>query len=130
MCQDLVLLANTWGYAFLAIAFTFVPSNYQWILGLFIPLPKIIYLKVLLFVCNKSAGSGPNGKSSIKLLMVHFTEAKQCIFCAMIVGGVATSETTYCILSIRTFLIIYKCYKIISKSKSGMDPDVKGKLMK
>ena len=129
MCQDLVLLANTWGYAFLAIAFTFAPSNYQWILGLLIPLPKILYLKVLLFVCNKSAGSGPNGKSSIKLLMVHFTEAKQCIFCAMIVGGVATSETTYCILSIRTFLIIYKCYKIISKSKCGMDPDVKGKLM-
>ena len=94
MCQDLCLLANTWGYASLAIAFTFAPSNYQWILGLFIPLPKILYLKLLLFVCNKSAGSGPNGKSSIKLLMVHFTEAKQCIFCAMIVGSVATSETT------------------------------------
>ena len=117
MCQDLVLLANTWGYAFLAIAFTFAPSNYQCILRLFIPLPKIIYLKVLLFVCNKSAGSGPNGKSSIKLLMVHFTEAKQCIFCAMIVGGVATSETTYCILSIRTFLIIYKCKKLFPNLK-------------
>ena len=111
--QSAVVLANTWGYALFGVAFTYISPNYQWILGLLSPLPKVISIKLLLYVSFKSAGKESHGKSSIRDPCMHFMETKHCVFTAIIVGGVATPLTRYCILGVRCFISIFRCLKLI-----------------
>ena len=54
--QSAVVLANTWGCALFGVAFTYISPDYQWILGLLSPLPKVISIKLLIYVSFKSSG--------------------------------------------------------------------------
>ena len=112
-----VIVASVWGYAFFGSAFATIPQEYQWILGLVSPFMKDLFSKLLLKVCYKSAGEGSNGKHSIQFPCLHYMTTKHAVFLAIIVGGVSTPVTTYCIIATDYAANLYKGLKIIYDNK-------------
>ena len=91
-------------------AFASVPLEYQWILGLCLPLIRTIFVKALIFVSSKSAG-GQNSRSMI-ISCTHYMESNHAIFVAIILGNV-TPTTVYCIIGIDFVINIYHALKIV-----------------
>ena len=112
-----VIVASVWGYALFGIAFATIPQEYQWILGLLSPFMKDLFSKLLLKVCYKSAGEGSNGKHSIQFPCLHYMTTKHAVFLAIIVGGVSTPATTYCIIATDYATNLYKGLKIVYDNK-------------
>ena len=128
--QFAIILANVWFYTVFGTAFAYVPPNYQWLLGLITPIPRILSTKLLLFACYKSAGKEKEGKYSIRYTCLHYIETKHVVFCSIIIGGIATRSTMYCILGMRCILSIYKCWKVIkSRSDEGTCPELESKII-
>ena len=81
-----------------------------------------INFNLLYYVTGKAAGSevGSSGKS-VKILTQHYAYAKHAVFLAVIVGGVATPTTNYCIAAIDLIEAIIDCLKIIWKYNKGQE---------
>ena len=127
--QNFVIVGSIWIYTLFGASFTYVPSEYQWILGLVSPLPKMISTKLLLYVCYKSAEPESYDKHSIKITCLHFMETKHVVFCSVIVGSVASQTTMYCILGVRCAIVVFKCCKLIYEVENGQCPRNKCKYM-
>ena len=112
-------MGTVWGYVFLGIAFSNVPLAYQWMLALITPIFREFWTWISPKVCFKAAGTGPEENSGIKLLPRHYMETKHAVFLAVILGGVATPESTYCILALDTLINLYQSVKIAIQSKQG-----------
>ena len=110
-----VIFGVTWIYPLLGFAFFVVPKEYQWMLALSTPLIREFWVWIGPKVCFKSCGSGSKGKLSTKLICQHYMETKHAVFLAVILGGVATSESTYCILAVDFVLNMIRTWKIVSK---------------
>ena len=110
-----MLLLIVWAYGTFGTAFANVPQEYQWILGLLSPLAKYIALKPLGEIVFKSAGEGSKEKYSIKISFKHYITTKHAVFLAVIVGNVATSLTTYCIIAIDFSITLCQALKVICK---------------
>ena len=91
-------------------AFATVPLEYQWILGLCLPLIRMIFVKALIFVSSKSAG-GDNSRSMV-IACTHYMESNHAIFVAIILGNV-TPTTVYCIIGIDFAINIYHALNIV-----------------
>ena len=65
---------------------------------------------------NKAAGSEENhlGKST-NILVLHFLSTKHAIFLSIIVGGLATPVTNYCIVAIDTVQAMLDGWKVVRK---------------
>ena len=122
----LVLIFLVWVYGVYGSTFVKAPSEYQWILGLVSPLVREIFAILLFKAAFKAAGANQQKKESIKLLTQHYAYAKHAVFLAVMVGGVATPTTNYCIIAVDFLEVIFDCLKIIRKFKSN--PDVEGNL--
>ena len=118
----LVLITIVWSYSTLGSAYVNVQPEYQWILAFLNPLVREINFKLLHYVTCKAAGSdeGSSGKS-IKILTRHYAFVKHAVFLAVIVGGVATPTTNYCIASIDFIEAMFDCLKIIRKYNNGQE---------
>ena len=66
----------------------------------------------------KASGTGSEGNTTAKFLTQHYMETKHAVFLAVILGGVATPESTYCILGMDSLINLYHSFKIIIKSKN------------
>ena len=112
-----VLLLAAWGYSLLGTGFAFVPKDYQWILGIFSPLAREFYVWLSLEVSFKAAGPGSRGKESIVFPCKHYMEVRHASFLAIMLGGVATQATTYCVIGMDFALNIYHGLKIVYNLK-------------
>ena len=118
----LVLITSVWSYSTLGSAYVNIQPEYQWILAFLNPLVREINFKLLYYVTCKAAGldEGSSGKS-IKVLTQHFAFVKHAVFLAVIVGGLATPTTNYCIASIDFIEAMFDCLKIIRKYNNGQE---------
>ena len=121
----LVLIFLVWVYGVYGSAFVKAPSEYQWILGMISPLVKEVFAMLLFKAAFKAAGENQQKKESIKLLTQHYAYAKHAVFLAVMVGGVATSITNYCIIAIDFVEVIFDGLRIVWKYKTN--PDVESK---
>ena len=97
-------------YQFLAIPFKIIPQDFQWILGLLTPLPKMLFIKLYLKICSKAHGSIPR---SVKVGVVHALELQQALFMVITMGFTANKTTSYTILGLKLFISTYKALKIM-----------------
>ena len=118
--QIIVLLIGVWGYGIFGSAFANAQPEYQWILALFNPLLRDINFKLLHYVTYKTARKvGDSSEKSVKTLTQHYVYCKHAIFLAVIVGGVATPTTNYCIATVDFIKAIIDCLTELS-CKSGI----------
>ena len=118
----LVGLLTVWTYGLLATMFSTVPQEYQWILATLSPLVREVSVWAHLKACFKAADiNDSNAKHKKALACLHLTETRHAVFLSIILGGVATPESTYCIIGIDFLINIFHGLKIIRKSNSGQD---------
>ena len=84
------------------------------------PLIREINFHLIYFASHKATNSeeGFSGKS-VKLLTQHYA-----VFLAVIVGGVGTPATNYCIVAIDFIEAIFDCLKIVRKYSKNQDVEV------
>ena len=110
--------AIIWGYKVYGGAFVNVPQEYQWIVALFSPLVLEISIKVKEEIFYGAAGER---LKSISYHVTHFAATKQTIFLAVLIGGVATEETSICLMVLEFGLIMFSGLNIIRKYRMGLD---------
>ena len=92
-----------------------ISPNYQWIIALATPLMREISVWAMLKACSKAGGAAvPH-----KLIASLYIEAWHAVFLSIILGGIATTESTYCIIAFDFILNIYHGLKIVKKSNAG-----------
>ena len=101
-------------YKYLTIPFIRIPKHYQWILALFLPLPKMLFIKLFLMICSKAYGSI---KHSVKVCVVHNVHLQHALFLVLTMGFTATETTSYTILGLKFVMSLQNCLKIIYKLK-------------
>ena len=125
-----VVISHGMGYAIFGSAFATVPREYQWILAILSPLVKDFYNKIIVEVAYKSAGKTSRGKRSIRYPVGHNMVTKHAVFLAIVVSGVASPETTYCLMAVDFVKAMYSGYKIVVSAKNGKDvADLEGMYM-
>lgn len=108
-------LGVNYAYVVLGIAFSTIPQRYQWTLALISPLFREFWVWIAPKPCDKASGGENVGA---KFLTQHYMETKHAVFLAVILGGVATPETTYCILVLDYCINMYHTLRIIIKMKN------------
>ena len=114
-----VIFFAIWSYQIFGFAFVNFPTDYQWILAFFTPFARYIFANLLQKVIKKAAGEGCPKEKWIQFLLIHYVTTRHTIFLAVIVGGVSTPETSYCIVAIDFVKVIQSGWKIIQKYKHG-----------
>ena len=115
----------TWGYAVYGSAFIKVPNQYQWILALLNPYVRDFFSKFISHVAKQSAG---DDNKTTQILTAHYVTTKHAIFLGAIISGVATPESSVCILLTDLSKALYSGWKIIKKSKLGANIEGKERI--
>ena len=115
----MVILIAAWGYTMLGTAFIYIPKEYQWILALISPLIREFFVRFSLEISYKSAGNGSRGSYSVKFPCMHYMETRHATVLAIILGGVASQASTYCIIGMDFAINIYHGLKIVHRFKQG-----------
>ena len=110
-------------YQFLTIPFLIIPQDFQWILGLLIPLPKMLLIKIFLKINSKGYGSITH---SAKVTVVHYLQIQHALFLVLTMGYTATPATTYVILIVDFVMNLYNGLEIVYKYKKGY-PSLEGR---
>ena len=97
-------------YQLLGVAFLIVPKKYQWILALTTPFVRECWVWIAPKVACKTSGTKT---ASTKLISQHYMEIQHGVFLAVTLGGLATSESTYCILALDFLINLYNTLTII-----------------
>ena len=117
----MVLVA--WGYDLFALAFTYVPNDYQWLLGLVSPMVRIFNVFVLNEIAKKASGL-----EETNLCSIHYMESRHALFFAIIIGSVATPLTIYLVIGLDFIMNIYNGLYVVHmiKKKGKFEEDVEG----
>ena len=109
----MVLVA--WGYGSFALAFIYIPNDYQWLLGLISPFARIFGVFVLNEISKNASGLEETNLSS-----QHYMESRHALFMAIIIGSVATPLTLYLVIGLDFLINIYNClYVVMMIKKNG-----------
>ena len=111
------IILSVWIYAALAAAMSTVPQEYQWLLATASPLVR----KVSVWACVKLGYKASGGAPPHKLVVNDFLESRHAVFISVMLGGIATTESAYCIIAMDFLINIYDGYKIIKKTNTGED---------
>ena len=111
-----------WGYLFLGTAFAVVPLDYQWILGIVLPLVREFNIWNLTAVSNKAAGERARNSYTLRFACSHYMETRHAIFLAIMMGN-ATDATVYTIIGIDFVLNIYHGMQIVYKKINAVTPE-------
>ena len=101
-------------YESLVTPFEIIPQDFQWILGLLTPLPKILFIKLFLKICSKAYGQITH---SIKVCVVHNIHIQHALFMCITMGFTANRITSYTIVGLKLFISLFKGLKIMYKLK-------------
>ena len=110
-----------WIYAFFGVTFSIVPQEYQWILAVLSPLVREALTILTIKTSQKASGEDSYDKFSTKYANIHYIETTHAIFLAIIIGGVATQASTYCIIGIDFLMNIYNGLKVVKMHKNRKD---------
>ena len=110
-----------WIYAFFGVTFSIVPQEYQWILAVLSPMIREALTILTIKISQKASGENSYDKFSTKFANIHYIETTHAIFLAIIIGGVATQASTYCIIGIDFLMNIYYGMKVVKLHKNGKD---------
>ena len=116
--QIFVFSGIIWAYKIYGAAFVNVPQEYQWIVALFSPLVLEIAIKLQEEVFYGAAGKR---MTSISYHVTHYATTNQTIFLAVLIGGVATEESSICLMVLEFGLIMFSGLNIIRKYRMGLD---------
>ena len=106
-----------WSYSALAIGLSNIRQEYQWILISLVPILREVCVWTVLKACFKATdGLLPN-----KMTINHYWETRHAVFTAIILGGIATPESSYCLIAIDFLINLYRGWRIVKKSKAGVD---------
>ena len=107
LCAVGVIPVMTWGYSVLGFVFAIFPRDYQWILGVFSPLVREMFIWMMQETVYRGGGRGARNQYSIRLTSSYYMETRHAIFLAVILGSIATPITCYCVIGIK---IAYSCF--------------------
>ena len=99
-------------YLILGVAFTKMPSDYQWILGFVSHFICEIFIWFLFKLVSKAADAGSD-MHKVQLMCSHYVECVHAIYMAIILASVATKATTYTIIGIDFITNIYNGLTIV-----------------
>ena len=102
-------------YDFLATTMSGVPQEYQWIVAVLSPLLR----EYGIWIETKMSSMASSGVAPHKLVVRHFIETRHAVFLSVMLGGIATPESTYCIIAMDFLINIYHGLKIVRKSNAG-----------
>ena len=85
------------------------------------PMVREILTILTIKISQKASGEDSYDKFSTKFANIHYIETTHAIFLAIIIGGVATQASTYCIISIDFLMNIYYGMKVVKMHKNGKD---------
>ena len=117
---------TAWSYGFLGTAFLNAPKEYQWMIGIFTPLVRELFVWTLLEVSYKASGisnltrliqdnHGTHSKypKKLKISCIHYMGSRHALFLAVVMGSIATSVTTNIIIALDFIINVYLALKII-----------------
>ena len=81
------------------------------------PLIREFFVRFSLEISYKSAGNGSRGEYSVKFPCMHYMETRHATVLAIILGGVATQASSYCIIGMDFAINIYHGLKIVYRFK-------------
>ena len=96
-------------YTLLAILFQKIPSGFQWILVIILPLQRELNIYVVYKLYKKFSNADELVMKSF--LNIHIN-AGHSLFLVIKIGSMATDVTTYLILGVEFLINLYSCYKI------------------
>ena len=114
-----MIIGITWGYILMVVAFSSIPIEYQWMLALASPLMREFWVKFSTKACQKASGGSGSNHGITKCLGQHYAKTKHAVFLAVILGGVATPETTYCLVGMDLMINTYKSIQIVRNGQNG-----------
>ena len=114
-------------YGILGAAFVNIPSDYQWVLAFWSPVIREILTWITFHNAYKVTGKEGIGKESVEFPVSHYMATKYAVFLAIIVGNVANSVTSNCILALDFIEQMYHGLKIVWMYKKR-NQNVKGEL--
>ena len=121
-----VVVASAYGYTIYSMAFTNINPSYQWILALFSPFLKDFFMVLFKYVYRIAELDGMPDKPSIMLVLAHYMTTRHAVFLAIMVGGVATPESSACIMATDYAKTFYAGLRIIYKNKIRNETNIKG----
>ena len=102
-------------YSILAILFEKIPSSFQWILVIILPLQRELNIFVVYKLYKKFSHADDLVMKSF--LNIHIN-AGHSLFLVIKIGSMATDVTTYLILGVEFLINLYSCYKISKLHKT------------
>ena len=96
--------------------------DYQWILGIILPLVREFFVWNLTTVSNKAAGERSRNSYTLRFTCSHYMETRHAIFLAIMMGN-AADTTVYTILGIDFVLNIYHGMQIVYKKINAVTPE-------
>ena len=121
LSQVFFVLFMVWVYGLYTTGFVQVPVQYQWILAFLSPFVKEIFSRLYFKLVQKMAGKENKDKRSVKILVSHYVSTKHTVFIAIIVGGVASPVTSYCIMGIDFLETLFNVWRITRKFNENPD---------
>ena len=104
-------------YVSFVLVMSSIPQKYQWILALISPLMRQIFLWVIEKLASKASGEAlPH-----KLVIRDCINTWHAIIISVLLGGIASIESAYCIITMDFLINIFNACRIIKKNKSGTD---------
>ena len=112
---EFISIFFVWIYSALASELSNIRQENQWILILLVPILREVCLWTILKVCFKATeGFLPN-----KMTINHYWETRHAVFISIILGSIATPESSYCLIAIDFLINLYRGWRIVKKSKAG-----------
>ena len=97
-------------YKLYAELFIFVPQNYQWSIAIILLLAREVNNWVFSKIVRKISGFDD---ISSDMIATHFASARHALFISLVIGRLATNETSYFLLGIDFLANVYLCIRVI-----------------
>ena len=97
-------------YQVIVVLFLKISQQYQWILALFLPVLRELNLAMMLRLTKKASQC----KSwRVECSVTHYLNTRHAMFLSIIIGTVATLETSLVMIGIDVMINLYLCLKLI-----------------
>ena len=121
-----VVVASAYGYTMFSLALTNINPSYQWILAMLSPFFKDFFMALFKYAYRIAELDGMPDKPSTMLVLAHYMTTRHAVFLAIMVGGVATPESSACIMATDYAKTLYQGLRIIYKNKYRNETNIQG----
>ena len=108
-------------YSLSGIAFSTIATEIQWVLVPVIVLVRVITKWMHKTLAYMAAGEDGEGKFSIQFVTHHCVKTRHAVYVAIIIGGVATPETSTGMIITNLLINVHNCIKNVRRHKLGIE---------